>query len=879
MEIKRPEDWINAKLETSTIQNVVKANANEIKTRRIGKAKELEATSVRIAQEKETLSHLLDNAKNVLSRINVSEQNKVALSLLMSKLVESYSKYEHSTKTLAKRFQNAKIRVIAFGSKSQGKSSFIKSFTKLPDEIVASKKANSNADKTGTTCMFFHKKGVPANNPQIFVVFRKREDILRLVNDSLSMLSQTGFKINGKTSFLQWSELKTILDSKEKKQKIFDNIKNLQQDTPVGGFFAHKETLKNIFDPQSDYSELEDNANEDYFDKEKGKPISKSDLPMYNDMQHSGSKRFPIVSEIHIYVDLERDGMFENIEICDTKGISIEAGGSSWEEELYSELGNCDAAFSIQMDGNPGVGQSATKFYEDFNKEISNHKDTLHDMGLKHYIIINPVMGVEGANSKEIEDNAERIKDSNIAQSLYIGALIENAKYGDYTLDMQKFVDFVIYDMIQQIVVNTNLTDKNLEIALEDEKKSVNKLMADLKILLHNINKELPEKVLDWDDVLVNALFKKKKEVEEDIIKLAQQERITLPTSKIKSEDNVTSHSNKKSTGWGADEEDDKYSGTSSVEKNASEEDISTNEYVPEEKDISFGIYKMLTREQLQSKDPINSQQAVRKAIGYLFDKYIHEAGSKGKFLKQDIVGTAKYIGSYIDHLSSLLYDEVNQNVNHYFIANSDNNNLTDFKNKVFDLLWEGFYLDQLCEFKKFNVETLRSMIKYGDKKSSRLEKWLQNYESTGDNKATCIYPRTSYAILKAYFDSITKLPTEDELRSNVHSIFNEKELKEAVIKAYEYHDYVTRFKEQINNDIKNKRNVLTAIIADMGGEHTYVYELLDLYKILKPNDYGKILRDCGLVSSSEKEEFDNQEHIKSFQHIKEQIDSFKSSI
>ena len=98
MEIKRPEDWINAKLETSTIQNVVKANANEIKTRRIGKAKELEATSVRIAQEKETLSHLLDNAKNVLSRINVSEQNKVALSLLMSKLVESYSKYEHSTK-------------------------------------------------------------------------------------------------------------------------------------------------------------------------------------------------------------------------------------------------------------------------------------------------------------------------------------------------------------------------------------------------------------------------------------------------------------------------------------------------------------------------------------------------------------------------------------------------------------------------------------------------------------------------------------------------------------------------------------------------------------------------------------------------------------
>lgn len=874
MKTLKPIDWINKELDESTIQNEVKKIADEIKTHRISKAKELEATSTKITQEKEYIIPLLANAQDALSKLNVSEENKSTLSSLTTKLDEAYKKYESSTRNLAKRFQNAKIRIIAFGSKSQGKSSFIKYLTKLPDEIVASKEENSNDDKTGTTCVYYHKKGIKKEDPEIFVVFRKKEELLKLVNDSLLALSKTDFKINGKTSFSQWSELQPILDSKQDKQDIYNKICELQQNnSSVVGFFAHKETLKNIFDPNSDYSEIESNTNEDYFDKGKGKRISKSDLPMYNDMQNEGSKRFPIVSEIHIYVDLGCDEMFENIEICDTKGISIEAGGSIWEKELYIELGNCDAAFSIQMDGGPSIGQSALKFYENFNNEIKEH-NSLKNMKQKHYIIINPYRGSKGAKPNEIEKDAKTIADSNIAQSLYIGALIENVKYGDYTLNVQQFVNFVIYDMIKQIVINTPLTDKDLEKALDKEKEFINNIMTDIIRLLYNINKELPEETLDWDDVLVNALFNKKRETEKEILKEAETEGITPPTAKVKNEDNATN-----STHWEVDEEEDKYLMTPSSASNMSEEDISTNEHVPEEKDISKGIYKMLTRKELESEEQVNSQQAVRLAIGYLFDECFKVAKNKGKFLKQNIIGSAKSIGSFIDHLSSLIYDEVNQNINHHFIADSDNNNLTDFKNKVFEIMWKGFYLDHFCEYKKFDVETLKSMIKSEDKESSRLKKWLDNYKSTGENKATCIYPRTSYAILKAYFDSVTNLPSEDELRDNLHQIFKENTLKDAVINAYEFHDYETRYKEQINNDIKNKRNVLTAIITDMGSEHTYVYELLDLYKILKPNDYGEILKDCGLVSPEEQEKFDNQKYINSFQSIKKQIDSFKSSL
>lgn len=880
MRIYKPEDWMSAVLDTSTIQDEVKENAKAIKARRIGKAKELEENSKKIAQEKQFVLNLLEQAKDALSKLNVSIQNKESLIRLILELENAYNQYDHSTRNLANRFKNENIRIIAFGSKSQGKSSFIKSFTKLPDDIVASKERGDNDDKTGTMCIYYHKEGVSSNNPEINVVFRRPEEILSIVNKCLSQLSKAGLKICGKTFFSSWTELKGVLNRNEDiKLDIYNRIEVLKQDSnsPISGFLAHKETLQNIFNPKSDYSEIDGNVNPDFFDKKKGKRISKSELPMYNDMQYNGSKRFPIVSEIHVFVDLKRNNMFENIEICDTKGMSIEAGGSSWEEELYSELGNCDAAFSIQMDGSAAVGKALHDFYNDLNDERGKHPDTLSDLNLRHYIIINPV---SGAKPSGIIKNAAKIETYDIAQALYIGALLDQSKYGEDTLDMKKFVDFVIYDMIKTIVINTNQTDKNLEVVLEKSKKAIGNKMMEILKLMHDINKALPETELNWDDVIINSLFKKKREVEETIEKYAQKEKITLPTTKSKEVNHMDSQKNTNGSMWDADEDDESYMNVTSFDSNFSEEDISINEYVPEDRDISKGIYKMLTNEQLHTKDDISNQQAVELAIGYLYDKYIRKAGSQGRFLKQDIIGTAKYIGSFVDHLSSLIYDEINQNINHYFIANSDNGNLTDFKNNVFNIIWEGFYINHFCEYEKFDIESLKILIKSGGpKKYSRLEKWLENYETTGDNKATCIYPRTSYAILKAYFDSVSQFPSEEELRSNAHPIFKEKELRNAVIAAYMYHDYVTRFKEQINNDIKNKRNVLAANIIDMGGEHKYVYELLDLYKSLRPHEYGKILGECGLISSSEKTEFENQENIKIFRSLKEKIDLFNSSL
>ena len=873
---------MNIVLDTGTIQAEVKKYASEIRTRRIDKAKELEDSSVKIAQEKQSIRSLLEQVQDALSKLTVSSQNKETLNRLIIELENAYSQYEYSTRNLARRFQSAKIRVIAFGKKGQGKSSFIQAFTKLPDEIVTPKDFGSTKDKTGTTCIYFHKPGVSAKEPEIYVVFRKPEEILSKVNEALSMLSKAGLSINGKKHFVSLSELQNVLANEHENLSVYNKIKNLTQNTnsTIPEFLSYKNILMDFFYPHSDYSEIIDNSNKDYFTKDKGKRISLSELPMYNDMQYEGARRFPIVSEIRVYVDLGRDNMFENIEICDTKGISVQAGGRAWEKELYSELENCDAAFSIQFDGDPSTGEGPLGFYQKINNEMTEHPGHFNDFGLKHYIIIN---SHTDAKLEEVIGNAEDIAPLSIAQSLYIGALINNAKIKsgkkDITLNMQGFVDFVIYNMIKNIVVNTNETDKNLENALKGAKKVIDVKTTEIRKLLQDINKGLPEKELNWDDVIINSLFKRKRDVENDIEKYAQSEKIILPTTKAKEDNKMDSPQNANGNMWDDDEEDESYMNDTSNDSNLSEEDISTNENIPDERDISVGIYNMLTHEDLEKHDDISNQQAVELAIGHLFDKNIEIAGNQGIFLKQNIIGTAKYIGSFVDHLSSLIFNEINQNVNHYFISNSNKGNLTEFKNKIFNIIWEGFYINHFCEFEKFDIESLKTLIKSNTQKYPMFKTWVENYETTGDNKATCIYPRTSYAILKAYFDSVSELPSEEELRSNTHPIFKKEELKHAVIAAYMFHDYVTRYKEQINNDISNKRNVLTAIISDMGGEQKYVYELLDLYKSLRPHEYGKILGECGLISSSEKTEFENQENIKIFRSLKEKIDLFNSSL
>lgn len=880
MKIYTPKDWMDKKLDTSSIQEEVKSNAADIRTRRLGKSQELLTNAVRIQQEKDSICSFFSQIKQILSRLKVDATNRTALLQLFDDIESEYDKYELKTRSLATRFKNNKIRILAFGSKSQGKSSFIQTFTKLGDDIVQTKKTG-NRDKTGTTCIYYHKEGISKEDPEIKVIFRKPDEIKDIINKSLQSLSIAGLKIDDKTSFKTWEELAKVLNDRTKKEKAFTDIEKCKQDGDISvpGFGAHKATLQSFFDPDSDYSDINSSVDSKYFDKDGGKSIEKADLPKYNDMQYSGGgKKYQVVSEIHISLDLECSNMFKDIEICDTKGMSVEAGGSSWEEELYKEIGNCDAAFSIQMDGNQAVGQSSEKFYEDLNSVRSNHSYDLKDLRLKHYIIWN---AFDNCDPSEVEKNAKKLIDRDLAHNLYIGALKDKAKYGDTSLGIKEFVNFVIYDMIKSIVVNTNETDKNLLKDLASCKNKIENLQKLLSKLLVDIEKELPEKTLDWDDVLKKAILKQREQLITEIILWAKTNNVSLPPRNNSNNQSMkSSHPQTSSEHW-SDDDDDDIVGSNNISdiQDYTNEDISTVEYTPNEDEISRGVYRMLTNEELGKNEKISNTDAVKKAVEKLYNKCIGKTGIKKGYLQTNIIGSSQNIGAFIDHLSALLFEEVKENINYCFIANSNNQNLIKFKNDLFKMIWDKFFLSDFCDQNDFNIEIFESMLRDDSKKSRLIKKWVDCYHSTGDNKAEGLYPRTSFAILKSYFDKIEEMPSEMSLADVTLPIYDQEKLKEAVIEAYEYHDYVTRYKQQINNDLKAKRSVLDITMSEMAIENIFVEDLFDLYKTLKPTEYSNILLKCGLISDEEKSEFENQECIKSFKVYKQQLVSFKSSL
>lgn len=872
VEIKLPNSWMNEKLKTSEIQNEVKNKAKEVCERRKKNAESLEEKLSLVNAERESLNSLFHNIKNSLDRLNISDNDNQTLSTLIAEINSLYSNYSNCISELANRFKKSKIRIVAFGKKSQGKSSFIREFTHLPKEIIETKEHGDDKDKTGCTCIYYHKECCSPDNPEIKVVFRRPDEILKTINHCLKGIATTGFLIDGKTEFKTWNELISVLNQTEKKRRIFDKIDLLTQGgLSIDGFGANKAILKSFFDPQSDYSEICDSTDQEYFDKDRGKSIDKNDLPMYNDMQFEGTKKYQIVSEIHIFVNLQRDNMFENIEICDTKGMSIEAGGSSWEEEIYKEICNSDAAFSIQMFGGSNSGGAATSFYEKFNDEIRKHQDLLKDMKLKHYILINPF---DGGIPEDAEKDAKKIATYDKAQSIYIGALVDKLKYRNLELDLHKFVDYVVYDMIRNIVNNTNQTDQTLLDELDKTKTDIKNKIVDLIKILSVINKDLPEETLNWDDIIINALRTRKIILKEKIEQEAKKHKITLPGFKETEEENNISKQNH-TVSYDDDDDDDSGFYGSTSNGLSYREDISTDENVPNEYTVSKGVYNMLTHNVL--KENVDNNKAIELAIGYLFDQCIKRTGKEGRRLKYDIVGTSQNIGAFIDDLSAHIYSEVNQNINHFFIADSDNSESSNFNTKLFNIIWDELCIGNFLNNSAFDAQTLYTLNQENGDTSVLIRKMYDWFNKMiGDNKAQSLYPRTSFSILKNYFDSITEFPPEDQLRSD-QTIIDSKCLRDSVINSYKFHDYITRYKEQLNNDIKNKRTVLTAIISDIMDENNFVYDLLDMYKLLKPQEYSQILVESGIISSDDKVKFENQTYIKIFRDIKSQIDSFKT--
>ncbi len=854
-----PSQWRSSSLRKSEIEQQVKSGAQVVCDRRKNKANELFTRLKDAEQALVFIKGISRDIEDALAKVKSSSKNdkvKDSAKQLLSLLDE----YVKELRRLHSRFANQKIRIISFGSRSQGKSSFTKKYTQLPDLVVSVKEPDNSLDKTGATSRIIHKAGVSSQKPEIKVVLRTQEEILKIVNTCLSKLSPCGLSIQGKTSFSTWSDLYSILSNEKQKEGIFKDINSVVQgNQTIAGFGSMRQTLLEIFKKNSDFSEVNEAAQPHYFNIDEGKPIELEDLPMYNDMQCSTACKYMTVSEIKIYVDLGHNGMFENIEVCDTKGMSADAGGNLWEQELYKIIGNCDAAFSVQMSGGPAVGKADQEFYENLNKERENFKELLTDLELRHYAIINAVDGTKITNIQPLLNMLEPL---NISQSIYVGALKDNAIFDGITLNMQDFVDYVIYDMMRSVIINTNTTDQNLLRKCDEYPAKIEKNRNDLILALASFD-SIPTK--DWDEIIKRILKTKRDEVIVELTEWAKQQNVFIPTSNVNEVNEGLDNSNKIEI----DDDDDEDDSHVSISQNAIAQE---NLQLPDEKhdiSVSDGLYKMITGQKADKKvKGLQYEEVIKTAIGSIFDDFYGKTGvEKGKY-GSDLVGSAADAGAYIDALAQDIYDFILGNINRMFAPDSKNPGVDTFREELFAQIWNSFSLESFYENEKFSEKVLIDSQK--ELNSERLKNWAICYNTTGGSEGgTPIIPRPSYCILSSYF-KLAENPSEDRLISG-QNLLDKEQLKQAVVNSYLYHDYVNRFMEKQRNAAAGKRSLLMAVLADLN-HGKFVEELFLLYKLKSPTGYIKKMIDNGMISKDDEKEYEAQQYIESLKTSKTRL-------
>lgn len=832
MEIIRPNDWQNKSLSEDKIAQSVKDRAEAICKNRKELAERLGDVLSNVEEQKRRIDSIVTNILNILNKLHLEEDK--AIRNCCKALQSKYDDYENDICALQKRFQNKKIRVISFGDKSQGKSSFTKAYTGLPDSVVAVKGKDDNIDKTGATNVIIHKDRVSVENPEIFVVLKRKESILESVNKCFGELSKCGLTIKGKNKFTSWEELYGILINEKEKAEIKKEIDefNPSAENKDSDFIAMRTMLSNVFMEKSDFSEINKTGDtSDYYTK--GKEIGLESLPMYNDMQFEGKQRYMTVSEIRIFVDLQHDRMFENIEICDTKGFSVSAGGDMWKSDLYKEIGNSDAAFSIQMVGQKG--NAAVNFYGGLSKECKNYPKELADLRLKHYALLNIYNGI---NSNNFENGLGDIKDLDIYNTIYAGALTEDAIFEGKPLNMKEFVNYVIYDMMNKVVESTQKTDNNLMKRINDYPEEIRKLREDLQSSLSCVDNF---ETKDWDAYIKDIIVEKIPKVVEDLNLFAGENGVVHKD--LNGDGNGRNNENGEAK-WGV-RNTPNYTPQNTAETYA-QEDLSDNESKDNSQMESSGVYKMITRNEGNKKYE-NVEEAIGEAITKVCDGvYVDYV------VKNPGAGAAYNIGAFIDDVSLKVFNNIRDNVNE-FVKISVNDEIDKFRNELFHKIWEGFGLNHFySDGKDFKADWLE------DKRSELIKKWHTQYNDIiGLSGGEAIFPRLSYSILCIYFKDVD--PLKEEQNRDFKIVVDKKRLEKAFVVAYRYHNFIERYR-QCTKSNAGKRSVHSAVIAGFIDREDFAIKLLSLYKLLSPNGYVDKLCESDMINEEKKNEFKNQE-------------------
>ena len=867
MERKLPNDWQAQTLNeqnTSALQQDIKSQAAQICNQRASKSDNLRSEIEALKRKQNDLNSLINKVKNAVVAENDSDlRNSIERKCEDLRLAMGH--YITNMVALQTRFQNQKIRVLSFGSKSQGKSSFTQAYSHLSDQIVG-KKNGGNEDKTGATSIIIHKHGASKDNPEIHVVFRKRNDILHVVNECFAKLGISSYQFN------TWDDLYEVLRNTTRKEEVYRIIHSLEQNSnsSITGFGSMHSMLENIFCQQSNFEDV-NSGDESYFDSNRGKIIGLRDLSVYNDMQNKVKQCFTSVQEIRIYVDLGYGDMFENFELCDTKGLSIDAGGAIWERELYEVIGSCDAIFSIQATGSGAIGQGDKAFYEKLNDERDKNQSTLRDLSKKHFAIINPWAENNVANTGDsLNRLLDLLQSLNFVNTAYVGPLKDKVIMDGTECSLQQFVDYVIHDMMQKIVKTTSELDEKCISECRKSEQSINSLRNELVKLLKNYN---DVELKNEDEIINDAIDEWLKgvgivQVKNDIKRCAQQENILLTNfvtnTPPRPNNNIPIVENR--NGIVAEQRTHRNGGVAMENPSTVTETLDESSEKIDQEMLTKRIYQMLTGK--EAKTQFNTtNEVIKEAIKCLYNEHVKaNVGKKGGKYKISLQGSYEDIGAYIDSASDLMYHLINDNVNRMFSPDGEMPDASSFRQAIFDRMWKSLKLDV---FAKFNPDLFPkdSDIQIDN---LRIQHWSVPYNMLAHIPAASpIQPPASFYILKYYFSKIANVEDDKIAVDYSKAIINHDELIKAFQQAYLKYDLQGRCKQKVSSPMKWKIDLLQQLWIDVQ-DSRYVDEVRELYKYLSKTqgDWISNLTNAGIINDSIKNEFDNQKRIQEMKNL-----------
>ncbi len=857
----------------------IKETAEKICKTRRDHADSIKKDIDNIRVEDEQIEKLIRNIRDNYGILD--EKDKQDIETKCHQLEESIRDYIEKCEKLCARFKNQKIKVVAFGPKSQGKSTFTSLYTGLDHAVVAVKQAG-NDDKTGATSVILHsgeEKGI-----EIRVLLKSQEEILSMINSSLNALRELNLSIPGTNNngiYNSWDDFMDIMKNQPLKKRTFENLLSLENSAKVENFTSNCAVLKSVFRTptiikelnleikgDSDFSEVLPKSVIDDEVKKHGQKIKLNELPMYNDMQYEGNQRFMTVSLIKIFKNLGRQNMFENFEICDTKGLSEDAGGSAHEDSIYKELNEADAAFSIFM---LKTGDASQTFYENLAKRIHSKDSSIvkpSNFASKHFVILNVA---EDGFTKSVPTVAIDIRKQNdVASKVYIGAL-KNNSYDGKPIDAKCFVDSLILDMLETIVFNTKENDNSLIKECNEMVKSINASKDDLIKCLSQI--QIKEDEYNIDNILLEKIQAFCIAAIEKLEKMASSHNIILPD--IENGEYDTSNTTSYSQNNDDDDDDEDHTEETNEVSSASitpmpMEHLSNSASKVDPK-RNVRIFKMITAR--PDMDEIEIEKKLGKctsvsdaAISDILDNEIKSLAGSNVYMGENIKyalkvkGSATDIGGYIDSVSALLYEVIKNNINIKYIGSQDIDSIISLRDELYSAIWEAFKFSDL--YGAFNENVLKANIQ-----NEVIDEWLSYYSNDKkDPEASAITPEVSYNILIAYFK---ELDFEPASKLGAGTIINWESLKQAICKVYRRFNFEGRVLEKLTNEEKLKRNIFVQLRASLMNEAKLIGGIIGMY----PKNPDELLNK-GIITADECKKISDQYKWGILHNTREQLDS-----